>query len=207
MDRNQNNQFRASFPIGENEPIRRLFEDHFREFYRWCWKNQFQLNDEQINTIYTDAVMLFRDKAWAGELEHYENCKAKTVLFAFAKRMLKKHFSSQKGEQDKIDHYAHELYNKKDDEEYIDKIEKQCDQAEQNEHQILKIEEYKKLKDVFNQLNAKCRDLLAYCCAYELPATDVMHKLEYKSEDSVKTQKHKCMRKVKSLVNQASKYV
>lgn len=203
MDEQANNTRHRKYEKGDNEAIEELYNQYFKEFCRWCWKNHFGLTDSEINMIYTDAVLSFREKVWFGGIEKYRNCSDKTILFAFAKNLMKKHFSDNKEEQEKLEKYFAELEDEQDaNRAEIDLAEEAFDPDNEQRGTSLDLTQHPRVKQVFDKLSEACRDILIFCCAYELPTGEVVRKLGYSGEDSLKSQKHKCMKKVKSLISE-----
>ena len=202
QEANSSTLYKSNYAKGNNKAIEKLYDAYFIEFYRWCWKQQFKLTDDEINEIYTDAVLLFRDKAWSGELDNYKHCSDKTILFSIAKKNIYKQFSSNKEEQERIDKYFKECQEDQQKEDEIDWSLEEMEFDNNNQWPTLDLSEHKRLTKLFAELSEKCKNIFIYCFAYELPTHDVVVKLDYSSEDSLKTQKYKCMKKVKSLLGQ-----
>jgi len=204
MDREEhsNSGIESNYAKGDNNAITQLYDAYFGEFYRWCWKHQIKLTDDEINGIYTDAIMIFRDKAWSGELENYHSCSDKTILFSIAKKLIQKQFSSKKNSQEKIDKFLNTYGEDQQISEEIDRSLQEISLEKDNNWPSLDLSEHKKLQAIFAELSEKCKNIFMYCFAYELPTHEVVAKLAYNSEDSLKTQKYKCMKKVKSLIGQ-----
>lgn len=201
---NKTIQHHQNYPPGDNDVIDKLFRAYFKEFYRWCNKYKFPLSDEEINIIYTDAVLLFRDKAWNGQLTDYEGCTEKTVLFAFAKRLMKKHFATNHKEQEKLETYCREIGDPQKEARLNieDIVDKKFNARSKDQWPALDLREHREFQEIFGKLPETCKNILVYCCAYDLPTNEVIQKLGYRDQNSLKTQKYKCLQKVKNLLKQ-----
>ncbi len=154
-----------------------MYKDAFLKFGQ-----RFQLDNHALLEIYHDALIEMRKHAISGRLETV-SASFKTYLFSIGKFKIYKYLK----ERDKS---PLQITKEIPDEETID--------ISLFDEQLL-TENQLKLQAVFKDLGKKCQRMLINFYHKELSINEIMVQENYESENTVRSQKSRCLKTLKSL--------
>ena len=133
-------------------------------------------NDEDANDVFQDSLIALYENVRSKKFRR--DSTIKTYLYATIRNNWYSKLKKQKTELD-IENIA------------------QIEEPDQkrNETEIMNI-----FSGLFEQLGSSCHKILRYYYYENLSMKDIMEKMEFSSEESAKTQKYKCMKKLIQLI-------
>lgn len=168
--------------IKSNQPkvIEEMYAKYKAAFVQFGLK--YQLNEHELVEIYHDALLEIRKHAFKGNLDAV-SASFKTYLFSIGKFKIYKYLKNE-GKS------PLQIFKEIPDEETIDI--QLYDTTPLNENQL-------KLKVVFDNLGKKCQKMLINFYYKELSIKEIMIQENYESENTVRSQKSRCLKTLKSL--------
>ena len=166
---------------GDKTILKEIYTDYKDSFLKYAYR--YSLTEEDLVDIYQDATIALYENAINGKMNNLK-CSIKTYLFSIGKNMIyeqmRKH---KKAIMVNVDALKDE-YN----EEVI------FDNEVLNHHQL-------KLQNGFKRLGEQCKKILTlfYYNGYTLD--EITTSLNYTKKDVVKSQKSRCLAKLKSIIN------
>lgn len=157
---------------GDEEAVKFLYEKYRDEFVQWAIKRH-QSNEEEAKDVFQNIIVIFFSKVNSGKLTILES-SIKTYLFGIGKNLLK-----QRNEDLSLDEIL---------------ISELVDTGkEENEKLNILMSEMNKMSDL-------CTSILRYYYFNGYSMEDIAVEFNYKSVDSAKTQKYKCLQKLKNAI-------
>ncbi len=147
------------------------------------YARRFSLNREELLDIYQDAVIAMHQNFVMKQL-YLENTAIKTYLFGIGKYMI----FSRLREVAKVEEVA----------EIPDEIVEVIWEKESP------TEEQRKLSHCFGQLSPSCQEILKMFYYRGLRVKEIVELSHYKDENTVKSHKSRCLKKLVQLVNKVS---
>lgn len=168
---------------GKKEALVKLYKQYRVDFIKWATRS-FYCSAQEAEDAYQDTTIAFYENIVKNKVQEL-NCSPKTYLFAIGKNIL---LSSVK----KKNNQTTDLENVKEvmDDELI-----AFEKIELNEQQ-------NHLLSAIKALGEPCQTILKLYYYDRLSIKKIVHKLGYKSENVVKVQKNRCMKRLKSGVEQ-----
>ena len=164
---------------GNEKAIRTVYEEHRNGFLLFA--KRYSLGDDEILDIYQDAIIALCENARKGKLDDLQS-SISTYLFSIGKFMIY-HRLKKIGKQVTVTDFEHvemeyELY----DEEY------------QNSKLTL-------VRNYFSQLGEQCKKVLTLFYYEEKKLDEIQELLGYTNKDVLKSQKSRCLKQLKDLIN------
>lgn len=182
---------KENFPKGDNIPLEQLYVNCREQFFGWAFKS-FGMDRDGLEEIYTEAVILFRRKAWDGSLSNYRGKAVNTILFSFARNLIRNRYKKQSAFQkihSSIDESVGEIA---DDAPFI--------REDQGIFGDLPSGKMAALLKAFTQISERCRELLTQRIVHRFSMEEIAANLGLKNADSAKTAKNKCLKRLKGLL-------
>lgn len=144
----------------------------------------YKINNEDALDIYQDAIIALRENALKGHLDNLKS-ELKTYLFSIGKYMIYKRLKEKK----KL-HLTHSI-------------------KETNNFDELKITEIdynfntrqRQLQIAFKSLGTQCKTLLNLFYMRGFTLDEIVEELNYNSKDVAKSQKSRCLKSLKKIIN------
>jgi len=137
---------------------------------------------EEARDIFQEAVMVLYDKITHQNFEL--NCKLNTFLYAVSRRLWLKQLSRRGHTSNTTDI---------SDFEDILKVEDDIQQHQELENK------FEQMEEAMNQLGEPCKTLLQDFYICNLSMQDITEKFGYTNSDNAKTQKYKCLQRLKKI--------
>lgn len=164
---------------GDHTALREVYREFKKEFIGWS-SHQFNLSTEESQEAFQFAVVTFYENVINGKLE-YLSSSLKTYLFAIGKNKAME-YSRRKNLQLGISEAG----------DLADDIESEDDFREREER-------FEKAKKSMAKLGSPCSEILMSFYYQKRPLTEIATQMGYKSMESLKSQKYKCMERLRSI--------
>lgn len=167
---------------GNADALQQVYLDHRSSFLNFARK--FRLAREEVLDTYQDAIIALRENAINGKLDGL-NSTLKTYLFSIGKYMI---YTKLKRQQKK------QLISG-----MVEIPEPSLPEGFQS-GQVMSLE-HRLLNEAFGQLGVQCQKVLSlfYLRGYTLE--EIAEAMSYRSKDVVKSQKSRCLKSLKKLIN------
>lgn len=166
---------------GDKAVLKEIYTNYKDSFIKYAYR--FSLAEEDLVDIYQDAIIALYENAINGKMQHLK-CSVKTYLFSIGKNMIY--------EQLRRDKKAVFVNTDVLKDEYNETIE--LDNESLSEHQI-------KLQNGFKRLGEQCKKILTLFYYNGFTLDEITTSLKYNKKDVVKSQKSRCLAKLKSIIN------
>lgn len=166
---------------GDKTILKEIYKNHKDSFFKYAYR--FSLTNEDLVDIYQDATIALYENALNGKMDNLK-CSVKTYLFSIGKNMIYEQLRKDK----KAVLVNTDMLKDEYDEEIV------FDNESLNNYQL-------KLQNGFKLLGEQCKKILTlfYYNGYTLDEIKVS--LNYDKKDVVKSQKSRCLAKLKSIIN------
>lgn len=172
----------SDLQAGNQSRLREVYEAYQKPFLAWAI-SRFRCQEEEAREVYQDLILAFYENVMNGKINTL-NSKLQTYLFGIGKFILLKRI--EKG--NRLDELG---------EDSLD-IAIPADQLPGYETE--QTERSDSIMTAINQLGENCRDLLIDVYYHRLSGDVIADRLGYKNPDVVKSQKARCMKKLRTLV-------
>ncbi len=166
---------------GDKAILKTIYLDNKLAFLKYAYR--FSLSEEDLVDIYQDAIIALYDNALNGKLSNIK-CSLKTYLFSIGKNMIFEHLRKQKKAITLNTGVLQDKYNE----------EVNYDDSVLTNNQI-------SLQRGFKKLGEQCKKVLTLFYYQGYTLDEITTILNYSKKDVVKSQKSRCMAKLKSLIN------
>ena len=171
----------ADIRQGKRRVLHQQYQLHRRAFVDWA-KRRYQCREEDLVDVYQEAFIVFYQNVVEGKIDQMK-CSIRTYIFSVAKNLLFKQFrANQKVQTTDTD----ELFYLADQDLNVEEV------WVINDRQA-------NLKRAVAQLGEVCEQLLTLFYYHGLDQESIMHRMEYKNRQTVKSQKVRCMRQLEKL--------
>ena len=171
----------ADIRQGKRRVLHQQYQLHRRAFVDWA-KRRYQCREEDLVDVYQEAFIVFYQNVVEGKIDQMK-CSIRTYIFSVAKNLLFKQFrANQKVKTTDTD----ELFYLADQDLNVEEV------WVINDRQA-------NLKRAVAQLGEVCEQLLTLFYYHGLDQESIMHRMEYKNRQTVKSQKVRCMRQLEKL--------
>ncbi len=166
---------------GDKSALTSIYTDNKESFVNYAHK--FSVSNEIIVDIYQDATIALYENAIDGKMNNLK-CSIKTYLFSIGKNMIYEQLRKDKKavlvNTDLLkDEFDHDIT---------------YDTEVLNNNQI-------QLQNGFKLLGEQCKKILTLFYYNGLTLDEIMQSLNYSKKDVVKSQKSRCLAKLKSIIN------
>lgn len=165
---------------GDNRFINRIYKSFYPSIAHMIVNNNG--TDEEAKDIFQEAVMVLYDKITQHKFEL--NSKLSTFLYAVSRRLWLKQLS-RKGHTRNTSDIS--------DFEDILHVEEDIQQHQEVENK------FDQMNEAMNQLGEPCKTLLKDFYIKNLSMQDITEKFGYTNSDNAKTQKYKCLQRLKKI--------
>lgn len=176
-------QLIAQLKQRDRNALKTVYLDYKTEFFKFM--SRYNADNGILEDIFQDALIVLYENAMVGKLDHLKS-SVKTYLFGTGKFMLFKHFRDTKKEIVADEDYIFDNY-----EQAV--IEDVFEDEGPNEYQ-------RQLVANFNKLGAKCREILELFYVKGMKLDEIMVEQGYENKDVVKSQKSRCLKSLKNLI-------
>lgn len=163
---------------GTKNTLDRLYLSYFPMILQMVITNNG--NEDDAKDIFQESVIVLYNKVKAGDFEL--NSKLKTYLYAICRRLWLKRLGQQS-------RFTNNLHVFEDMEETTTDLEKH---EEQNRH-------FQQMQIALNQLGEPCKTIIEEFYLHEKSMQDICEQFGYTNADNAKTQKYKCLQRLKKL--------
>ena len=168
---------------GDRKTLKKIYAEHRSAFIAFARK--FSLPTEDILDTYQDTMVILQQQALEGRLKDL-TCSLRTYIFSIGKHLLHEKVRL-KNRQSSIPISVSGAYNYK--EIVSDYVQDKND------------EELEKLKKVFLKMGNKCQEVLTLSFYRGYTNDEIAEELQYENTNVVKSQKSRCLKKLKELFN------
>ncbi len=164
---------------GETEALKKLYKNNYPSIAHFVLNNSG--TEEEAKDVYQDSVIIFYEKIQNPSFEL--NCLVKTFLYSVARRLWLKKLAEKERYVGKVTDF----------EDFLDFSDLEMQEADENE---LRFEQMEKALD---QIGEPCRTILKDFYIHRLSMQDIAEKMGYTGTDNAKTQKYKCLQRLKKI--------
>lgn len=175
-------QLVSDLQAGNQHRLREVYESYRQPFISWSM-SRYRCDQDEAVEVYQDVILAFYENVMNGKIDTLSS-KLQTYLFGIGKFLLLKRFN------------RNSRHSQMDDSSQ--KIEIPADQVPG--FALEREERSNRLLSAIRQLGDNCRELLIHIYYHKLSGELVADRLGYKNPDVVKSQKARCMKKLRSLV-------
>lgn len=162
----------------EESALKKLYEGNRKQFISFA--KRYTLDKETITDIYQDAFIALCENAKKGKMDDLKS-SISTYLFGIGKFMVFQYLKKKKkmviAEEIEAIDFDYEAY-----------------EEENNERAVLE------LRKAFEAMGEQCKRVLQLFYYEERKLDEIMHLLDYSNKDVLKSQKSRCMKKLKDLI-------
>ncbi|MDJ1479016.1 sigma-70 family RNA polymerase sigma factor [Cytophagaceae bacterium YF14B1] len=174
---------------GDESKLMAIYRAYRNDFIFWAMRH-FSCNEEIAKDVFQVAITIFYENIMSGKLSKLSS-SVKTYLFAIGKNKLhenqvarERDLKIQQFEQDKIK-----------DGFQLENLEGETSEEKEGM--------YKMLEKALIELGEPCRTVLEMYYYQDLSIEELATKMDYKSTDSAKTQKYKCLTRLKKIFQES----
>ena len=161
---------------GEESVIEEVYRSNRAKFLEWA-KKHYPLSEDELLDIFQDAVIVFYQNTVEEKITDLRSSLS-TYLFGIAKNLILK-----------------KLHKKKRMPLQLDEI-PELAVAPQYLAESAVEQEQQRMRTALQQLGQVCRQILEYFYYYGFSLEVIAERLEYKNANTVKAQKHRCMKQL-----------
>ena len=163
----------------DNSALEFFYKENWSSFLRFS--RQYDLEEPETKDIYQDAVIAVYENAQKGKLDTLE-AKLSTYLFSVGKFMIFRRLKNKNAlfADEPLDQFADFTYLDFDDDD--------------NDIEILN------LREAFKKLGNQCKEVLRLFYYEEKNLDEILQLLGYSSKDVLKSQKSRCLKKLKEII-------
>jgi RNA polymerase sigma factor (sigma-70 family) len=170
-----------SLKNGENkEHINMLYEEYFPKIRKYITYNSGSLDDAL--DIFHDTILILHKSILQNKLEQLD--KLEGFIYVTAKNLWINNRNKKNARELRESKYA----ESNEDNYYLEKIENS--------------EKISSIKNAFNQLEEKCREILSLTILTDIPMDEISDRLGYSNGNVLKTLNYRCKKKLKNLIYQ-----
>ena len=195
-------EYLRRFTVNDQSAMAGFYDRVYPQFVSY-FRNKFKKPEEYSMDLFHDSYMAMYDNILRGKLTP-DNLTSSLYQYLLGIAIRKMQAGDRKSHEfDKVN-----LYHKgEDDDEILDiRVQKRIiDEAESEESERKHIEMMDFVERAVSELKPPCDELLKRFYWDRLSGNEIAQSMNYSNADSVKTQKNKCMKKLKPIVEQFSR--
>ncbi len=167
---------------GDKEAFYEVYKSNKDTFLRFCLK-YYSLSYEQIEDIYHDLILLFRDNCMNGTLNELEKASLKTYLFGIGKNLISDDFRKNKKKNVSIDPiinaFPDTLHSEGPDDEAL------------------------QVKYILRsgRLGERCTEILIYFFHLKFSLSEIQKLLNIRKANTLSQRKKRCLAKLKEMIH------
>lgn len=162
--------------------MQRLYQDYFPMICRMVLQNQG--NEDDAKDLFQEAVMVLYERS--KDQDFILACRVKTYLYAVGHRLWLKQLQQRRKRQ---------MSGCADEQELEDK----AGIAGDIEEHLIREERFQVMDSALEKLGEPCKSLLESFYVQQLSMQDIAEKFGYTNPDNAKTQKYKCLNRLKKI--------
>lgn len=166
----------------EERALQRLYQDYFPMICRMVLQNQG--NEDDAKDLFQEAVMVLYERS--KDQDFILACRVKTYLYAVGHRLWLKQLQQRRKRQ---------MSGCADEQELEDK----AGIAGDIEEHLIREERFQVMDSALEKLGEPCKSLLESFYVQQLSMQDIAEKFGYTNPDNAKTQKYKCLNRLKKI--------
>ncbi len=174
---------------GSDDALTQIYQRYFPMVLYFVTSNSG--NEDDAKDIYQEVLIVLYEKVRSGSLELH--CQLKTYLYSIGRRLWLKQLAQRSR------FMVHDVETPASDEYATGQINDDLAGHEERDRQ------FDLMADSLNQLGEPCRTLLEDFYIQHLSMQDITEKFGYTNTDNAKTQKYKCLMRLKRLFFSAYK--
>lgn len=182
------------FPKGDNVAVEAVFKRYYASFLGWLQKT-YRCSREQALDVYCRTILVFREKAWEGAFDGYKEVTLKTLLFSIGKNVYREELRKEQR------HLAVHRYTEEPEEASPNDFIDFSSEDFGNFFGELSDEKTLRVKKALEEVGEGCKKILMMRIVYGCSMDEIAEEMHFKNADSAKTQKNKCLKKLKDLLN------
>jgi RNA polymerase sigma factor (sigma-70 family) len=163
---------------GTTQTLEVLYRAHFPMILQLVISNNG--DEDEAKDIFQESIIVLYNKVKAGDFEL--NSKLKTYIYAICKRLWLKRLSQQ-----------HKFTNNLS---FFEDIEESTSDLEEHEHQN---RQFQLMQTALSQLGEPCKTIIEEFYLHNKSMQDICEQFGYTNADNAKTQKYKCLQRLKKL--------
>ncbi|HAS45169.1 MAG TPA: hypothetical protein DCS93_32095 [Microscillaceae bacterium] len=164
---------------GKRDALVKLYKQYRVDFIKWALKS-FHCTQQEAEDAYQDTTIAFYENVMKDKVNQL-NCSVKTYLFAIGKNIL---LSSAKKKSKKTAD--------------LDNVKEVIDEALLVYEKIALNEQQTNILSAIESLGEPCQTILKLYYYDRLSIKKIVERLDYKSENVVKVQKNRCMKRLRT---------
>jgi RNA polymerase sigma factor (sigma-70 family) len=162
---------------GRTDALEKLYKDHFPMITRLILNNGGDIDDAK--DIFQEAVIILYDKISSGQF--VLNSKLKTYIYSVSRNIWLKKLT-KKGVYTNVDDYEEKLQVEDDIEVYKERD-----------------KQFVMMENALERLGEPCHTIIKDFYIHNLSMQEICEKFGYTNTDNAKTQKYKCLQRLKKL--------
>ncbi len=174
----------AQIRNGDERKLAEIYQAYRNDFIYWAVRN-YSLAEEVARDVYQVAVVILYENIRSGKLTSLQS-SVKTYLFGIGKNKIMEELAAQKKVQHIQENFRFEPLPEDSKEE--------------------KEEVFKSLETALIELGEPCRTVLEMYYYKNYGIEEIASALNYKGTDSAKTQKYKCLMRLKKIFAQQNEF-
>jgi RNA polymerase sigma factor (sigma-70 family) len=164
---------------GDSESLRKLYKDNYPSIAHFVLNNNG--TDTEAKDVYQESIIVFYEKIQNPDFEL--SCLVKTFLYSVARRLWLKRLSEKNRYVGKITDY----------EDFTDFSEAETEDVDESE------KKFKQMEQALTQIGEPCQTILRDFYINKYSMQEIAEKMGYTGTDNAKTQKYKCLQRLKKL--------
>jgi len=181
MGKDQLQLLRVSLKKGDLSVLDAIYRENRLPFIKFA--SRFDVTDEDVLDVYQDAIIALRDNVVNGTLQQL-NCSIRTYLFSIGKFMIYKTYKAK-------------TKMKLAEEDLTIDVEPYVFTDQYDATDVLQ----QKIDAHFESLGDKCQELLKLFYYHGLNLKEIQAHFNYDNYNVVKSQKSRCLKTLKALIN------
>ncbi|MEL7426015.1 MAG: sigma-70 family RNA polymerase sigma factor [Bacteroidota bacterium] len=161
---------------GNESIVERIYRQHRPSFLAWA-RRHYPLAEEELMDVYQDAIIIMYQNVVEKKVTELRSTVS-TYLFGIAKNLILKKLRQQKRTPLSLDEIAE-----------VAVAPQFMQRSDQDEQQY-------QMRQALNRLGKTCRQILELFYYYEFSLEVIAERLQYKNSNTVKAQKHRCMKQL-----------
>ena len=162
---------------GRTDALEKLYKEHFPMITRLILNNGGDIDDAK--DIFQEAVIILYDKISCGQF--VLNSKLKTYIYSVSRNIWLKKLA-KKGVYTNVDDYEEKLQVEDDIEAYKERD-----------------KQFVMMENALERLGEPCHTIIKHFYIHNLSMQEICEKFGYTNTDNAKTQKYKCLQRLKKL--------
>ncbi len=164
---------------GDSGALKKLYKDNYPSIAHFVLNNSG--TDTEAKDVYQESIIVFYEKIQNPAFQL--NCLVKTFLYSVARRLWFKRLSEKNRYVGKITDY----------EDFVDFSEAETENIHEGE------ERFRQMEQALEQIGEPCQTILKDFYIHKHSMQEIAEKMGYTGTDNAKTQKYKCLQRLKKL--------